>query len=189
MARGLRVIAGSVGGRRLLGPPGREARPTSDRVKEAVFGGIGDRVVDAMVLDLYAGSGALTIEALSRGARGAVLVERERAALDVIRHNLEITGFADAARASGASVAAFLRAGPPEEAPFDLVLVDPPYDLVASELGRAIEALAAPGWLAPGAAVVVERRTKGEPVAFPAAWDSGSNRVYGDTLVTIATAD
>src|SRR5687767_7683772 len=95
----LRVISGTAGGRRLVVPPGTTARPTTDRVKESLFAALGDeRLRDASVLDLFAGSGALAIEALSRGAARAVLVEQDAAAVAAIERNLDATGFLERAR-------------------------------------------------------------------------------------------
>src|SRR3954470_10747179 len=131
---GLRVIAGDAGGLALVAPKGGAARPNTDRVKESLFGARGpDRLVDASVLDLYAGSGALAIEALSRGAARAVLVDRDPAAETAIRSNLTTTGLAGLATFVRSPVATFVRDGRPQE-PFDLVLLDPPYDLPTPEI-------------------------------------------------------
>ena len=112
--RGLRVIAGTAGGLPLVAPRGGQSRPTTDRVKESVFAALGpDRLEDVAVLDLYAGSGALAIEALSRGARRALLVDRDRLAVDACRRNLTSTRFDDRARVQGSTVDAFLRPGHP----------------------------------------------------------------------------
>ena len=139
--RGLRVIAGSAGGPPLVAPRGGRARPTTDRVKESVFGGAaggGDRFAGVAVLDLYAGSGALGIEALSRGARVAVLVDRDRLAVDACRRNLASTHLRDRARVQCSTVASFLSAGPPGEAPFGFVFVDPPYETDPAEIVRVL---------------------------------------------------
>ena len=128
----MRVVAGAIKGRRLQGPRGRTTRPTSDRVREALFQVL-EPVAGARVLDLYAGSGALGIEALSRGAAEAVFVERDRRAAELIARNLEAVGVA--ARVEQRDAFAFLedrRAGR-----FDLVLIDPPYDF-APTLGDAL---------------------------------------------------
>jgi 16S rRNA (guanine966-N2)-methyltransferase len=183
----LRVVSGSAGGRRLVAPKG-SARPTTDRLKEALFASLGrHRTDDATVLDLYAGSGALAIEALSRGARRAVLVDRDAAARTAILTNLETTGFADDARFQQSTVTAFLGA-PVPEAPFDLVFLDPPYDLPVAEVDRVLETLAAAGLVAPGGTVVVERPKSGEGVALPELWEIEKERVYGDTLLVVAHA-
>jgi 16S rRNA (guanine966-N2)-methyltransferase len=181
----LRVIAGTVGGRRLVSPKG-SARPTTDRLKEALFASLGrHRTDDATVLDLYAGSGALAIEALSRGARRAVLVDKDFGAEVAIRANLETTGFDDDARFQRSTVAAFL-AAPVAEAPFDVVFLDPPYDTPAAEVSAALAALAAAGLVAPGGTVVIERPRHGEPLALPEGWGIEKERAYGDTLLVVA---
>ena len=180
----LRVIGGTAGGRRLVAPKG-DARPTADRVKESLFASLGAARVDgAVVLDLYAGSGALGIEALSRGAARAVFVDNDRRAQDAIRTNLDATGFTEQAQVRRMSGSAFGRHAD-ADGPFDLVFVDPPYDLDSSELGATLLALARSGSLAVGATVVVETRRTGPPV-LPDGWAVGWTRVYGDTLLTVA---
>src|SRR6266545_1373361 len=165
---GLRVIAGTAGGLPLVAPKGGAARPTTDRVKESVFAALGpDRLVDASVLDLYAGSGALAIEALSRGAARAVLVDRDRAAVTAIRRNLATTRLRGQARMQGSTVATFLAGKPPAERPFDLVFLDPPYAATPAELGRVLNGLDRSGWLAEAAAVVVERPSGAGPAPAP----------------------
>jgi 16S rRNA (guanine966-N2)-methyltransferase len=178
----LRVIAGDAGGRRLVAPP--DVRPTADRVREALFASLGGAVPGARVLDLYAGSGALAVEALSRGADRAVLVERDRAAVDACRHNLDVTGLAARARVHAGPVARFLAAGPPAAAPFDLVLIDAPYDAAPDELPAVLAALAEPGWVAADARVVVETARRRPVPAPPPGWAVRDERRYGDTLLT-----
>ncbi len=183
----LRVIAGSAGGRKLVAPKGG-ARPTTDRLKEALFSMLGPpRVLDATVLDLYTGSGALAVEALSRGAARAVLVDRDAAAEAAVRANLETTGFEAVARFQRSAVASFLAAAVPE-APFDLVLLDPPYDTPAVEITAVLAALHAGGLVAPGGTVVVERPKAGESIAVPETWGIEKERAYGDTLLVVAHA-
>jgi 16S rRNA (guanine966-N2)-methyltransferase len=180
-----RIIAGEAGGRRLAVPPGDAVRPTSDRVKESVFSALGpDRLVGARVLDLYAGSGALALEALSRGAAEALLVERDPTAARAIRANIETLGFVDRAVLRIGPVAAVLGGPGPAEL-FDLALLDPPYEVPAAEVGRAVERLVE-AWLAPGATVVVERAAGSEAPDWPAGWGSTWERCYGDTLVLFA---
>ena len=129
----MRVVGGHLGGRRLRAVPGKETRPTSDRVKEALFG-----VLGARVLDLFAGTGALAIEALSRGAASAVLVEQAAPAVAVIRANLDALDLNDTVKVRRTRAEAYLRTQ--RDGPFDLVLLDPPYGapvgLVAGVLGR-----------------------------------------------------
>ena len=185
MARGLRVVAGDAKGVRLVAPRG--ARPTTGRVREALFAALGD-VTGAAVLDLYAGSGALAIEALSRGAARALLVDRDRAAIEVCAQNLEGARVADRGRVRASRAETVLGAAPPPEAPFDLVFVDPPYDASVDDLSAAIDAIAEPGWLVPGGRIVVERPARQGPVPVPAGWEVGWERKYGDTLVVVLRA-
>lgn len=164
----------------------KHARPSTDRAKESLFASLGPGPIgDAVVLDLYAGSGALGIEAMSRGAARAVFVDRDRHAVDAIRANLTSTGFAEQARVQASTVAAFLRHAAPE-APFDLVFCDPPYELATMELDAELATLAGGGWLAPGATVVLERRA-GSPPELPGAWRVGRELAHGDTLLVVAT--
>jgi 16S rRNA (guanine966-N2)-methyltransferase len=174
----VRVVAGRYGGRRLVAPPGDATRPTSDRVREALFSVLGPAIEDARVLDLYAGTGALGIEALSRGAAAAVFVDRAPAAIKAIRANLEALGIeADVRRmAAGAALRTAADAG---EA-YDLVFLDPPYRRSAG-LGRELsEAL--PAVLAPGARVVSESDRR-EPLEL--SLPLSDERRYGDTVIRI----
>jgi len=134
----MRVIAGRLGGRRLSAPKGASTRPTSDRVREALFSVLGD-VTGTNVLDLYAGTGALGIEALSRGARRAVFVESARPALAVLKKNLEDLGLTGETRAIGQPVARAIDVIA-QEGPFDLILLDPPYAALA-EAALAVDRL------------------------------------------------
>lgn len=178
-----RVVAGALGGRRLRVPGGRSTRPTSDRVREALFSTLADRVVGARVLDLYAGSGALGIEALSRGAAHATFVEQDRRAVGVLRQNLSSLGLE--ANVYTMDVARFVRekAGP-DAAPYDLVLCDPPYALPVRAIATVLVALPRHGWLARDAMMVVERPRHG--AAFRVAGDLlavTDARTYGDTVL------
>lgn len=185
---GLRVIAGTAGGLHLQAPKGGRSRPTTDRVRESLFASLDQHVglADASVLDLYAGSGALAIEALSRGAASAVLVDRDVVAAETIRRNLAVTRLRDRARVWRSTVASFLAGPVPPEAPFDIAFLDPPYRASVAEVDRVLEGLAATGWLQPGAAVVVERGPGDAPFSLPQSWQIGWERRYGDTLVTVA---
>jgi 16S rRNA (guanine966-N2)-methyltransferase len=186
MARGLRVISGAVGGRRLVAPR-TDARPTTGRVKEALFNVLGRAVLDARVLDLFAGSGALGIEALSRGAAHAVFVDDDRLAVVAIRQNLDTLGLATQSTVEPVAARTFLSRAAPRE-PFDLVLADPPYDVAGDDVEEILAALAAPGWLSAGGTVAVERsRAAGVP-ALPPAWQRRFERGYGDTLLVVATS-
>ena len=185
-SKSLRVIAGSVGGQRLTVPD--DVRPTTDRVRESVFGALEPRLYGASVLDLYAGSGALSIEALSRGAERAVLVERNPVAVAAIRRNLERTGLAARARVFAGPAGRMLGRPAPPEAPFDLVFLDPPYETSADDVAADLTSLATPGWLAAGATLVIERPRRAEPPKPPEGWLVGWRRDYGDTLVFTLTA-
>lgn len=175
-----RIIAGSARGRRLAVPAGG-ARPTSDRVRESLFASL-DHVLGgfsgARVLDLFAGSGALGLEAASRGATSVVLVERDRPSAEVARSNAATVGV-PGVRVVPAPVAAHL-AGPPE--PYDLVLADPPYAMAADEVEATLSALLA-GWLDPDAVVVVERPTRGGEFAWPPGLAELRRKAYGATTL------
>ena len=179
-----RIISGRAGGQRLHTPAGSGTRPTSDRVREALFSRLDhlDVLAGAAVLDLYAGSGALGLEAASRGATSVLLVESDRAAAAVARRNAALTGIPGVS-VRGATVERTLAAPPP--APFDLVFLDPPYDLAPAEFDAILDALAAPGWLSAGATVVVEARTGTPAPTLPVGWEARWERAYGDTLVRI----
>jgi 16S rRNA (guanine966-N2)-methyltransferase len=188
MAQHLRVISGSAGGRRLSAPRGDAIRPTTGRVKEAMFSALTsrERISGAKVLDLYSGTGALAIEALSRGSAHAVLVEHADAALEMLRRNLSVTGTAAAASVVKADVGAFLAGSPPAnapyDAPFDLVLCDPPYDVESTALDTLLAPLGRREWTATDALVAVERPVGVEPPRVEGlriAWE----RSFGDTLL------
>lgn len=179
-----RVIAGTVGGRTLRTPPGSGTRPTSDRVREALFSALEARgaVRGARVLDLYAGSGALGLEAASRGARSVVLVESDRRAAATVAANIRSLGL-EGVRLLSTTVAAALSGDPPDGAAADLVLVDPPYDVPESALGEVLGRLAA-GWLAEGGVVVVERSSRSPEPTWPAGIERlGKARRYGETTL------
>ena len=175
-----RIVAGTARGRRLRVPKDG-TRPTADRVREAMFASL-DHLLGGFagrrVLDLFAGSGALGLEAASRGADQVVLVERNRAVAALIRQNATVVG-APGVRVVAAGVTGYL-AGPPE--PFDLVLADPPYATAAVEVA-AILARLADGWLAPGAVVVVERASRDPELAWPAGYESVRHSTYGETTL------
>jgi len=184
--RNPRIIAGEAGGRRLAVPPGEGVRPTSDRVKESVFAALGPgRLVGARVLDLYAGSGALGLEALSRGATGALLVERDAAAARAIRTNIETLGFRERAVLRVGAVATVLAGAAPEK-PFDLALLDPPYDMPPADVEAVLGRLVDGAWIASDATLVVERAAGSAPLHWPTGWGSTWERCYGDTLVLFA---
>jgi 16S rRNA (guanine966-N2)-methyltransferase len=174
----MRVIAGRWGGRRLQAPPGEATRPTSDRVREALFSVLGDRVDGARVLDLFAGSGALGIEALSRGAAHATFVDSAPAAIRSLTANLSALG-ADA-EVRRADARRFLGAASANGRHYDLVFLDPPYRL-AGRLGGELAA-ALPSVLAPGAVVVTESDRRA-PLELEL--ELIDERRYGDTLIRI----
>jgi 16S rRNA (guanine966-N2)-methyltransferase len=160
----------------------RGTRPTSDRVREAIFSRLDHLgvVEGARVLDLYAGSGALGLEALSRGAAAATLVDAARAATDVCRRNANALGFASV-RVARMPAERFVRERPDEV--WDLVLVDPPYDVPSAQLQEVLGHLAEPGVLGPASAVVVERRARDAEPAWPAGLSPTLRKDYGDTAV------
>jgi 16S rRNA (guanine966-N2)-methyltransferase len=176
-----RLIAGTAGGRRLKVPPSG-VRPTGDRAREGLFNSLGSLLdlEDAAVLDLYAGSGALGLEALSRGARSVLLVENGPRVLPVLRANLAAVGL-PGGRVAAASVPALV-AGPPPE-PFDLVLADPPYATPAEEVRGVLSALAGGGWLVPGAVAVVERSAREDPWEWPTPFTGVRDRRYGEAVL------
>jgi 16S rRNA (guanine966-N2)-methyltransferase len=180
----MRVVAGRLGGRRLRAVPGRDTRPTSDRVREALFSIIGERVVGARVLDLFAGTGALAIEALSRGAASAVLVEQAPQAIGVIRANLEALDLERLASVRRTRVEAYLRVQ--RDGPFDVVLLDPPYGIGVGLLAGLLARLEQ-GALTPGALVALESSSRSQPPPWPAGLVPDDPRRYGDTALHLAT--
>lgn len=180
----MRIVAGAARGRRLRAPEGPGTRPTADRVKEALFSSLQPELVGAHVLDLYAGSGALGLEALSRGAARVTAVESGRRALAALRHNAQVVGL-DGHEVLGSDVGRAL-AGELPGAPFDLVLLDPPYRTTYEEVSRVLAALV--GHLAAGAVVVVERPARAGEVDWPADLLAEPARRYGDTALHRARA-
>jgi 16S rRNA (guanine(966)-N(2))-methyltransferase RsmD len=172
----MRIVAGTHGGRRLIAPRGRDTRPTSDRVREALFSILGERVDGARVLDLFAGTGALGLEALSRGAAEATFVDRDAAAVAAVRANLEALGLRAAVHRRDAL--AFLRGG---AGPFDLAFLDPPYREAAALAPRLADTL--PAALAADALVVSESDRRAPLDLGPLA--TLDERRYGDTLIRL----
>jgi 16S rRNA (guanine966-N2)-methyltransferase len=183
----MRVVAGLAGGRRLRAPAGRRVRPTSERVREALFNSLGslDVLPGAAVIDLFAGTGALGIEALSRGAASAVFVDADPQAVGAVRDNLAATGFADRAKVVQADVFRFLSDEPPARgvAPadggpgatvFDIAFADPPYAFAGWDRLLAV---------VPGRLLALEARSH---VDLGPGWDPLRSRRYGDTVVTLA---
>jgi 16S rRNA (guanine966-N2)-methyltransferase len=177
-----RIISGAFGGRRIDVPAGTGTRPTSDRVREALFARLDhqDALAGARVLDLYAGSGALGLEALSRGATSATFVESGRGAVEVLRRNLTTLGVGEVAVVIAEPVQRVLLR--PATA-VDLVLADPPYDITEDDLADVLALLPRHGWLAPEALVVVERSSRSPQPRWPADLVSVDERRYGETRV------
>ncbi|MFD1826432.1 MULTISPECIES: 16S rRNA (guanine(966)-N(2))-methyltransferase RsmD [Mumia] len=179
-----RIIAGKLGGRRLATPPGSTTRPTSERVREAMFSALETRLggLDGVrVLDLYAGSGALGLEAVSRGAAHATLVEADRRTANVIRRNVRELGVDASVDVVAEKVRSFLRT--PAREPYDLIVLDPPYDVPNDEVSAVLTALATPEWLARDGLLVVERSTRDGAFAWPEAVEPFQDRRYGETTL------
>ncbi|WP_285698801.1 16S rRNA (guanine(966)-N(2))-methyltransferase RsmD [Actinomadura sp. NBRC 104412] len=184
-----RVIAGSAGGRRLAVPPGRDTRPTSDRAREGLFGTVLALLgsLDGLrVADLYAGSGAVGLEALSRGAAHALLVESNPRALKVIRRNVASLGLRGA-RPQGGTVERLVE-HEPEGGPYDLIFADPPYALADTAVTRLLEALRDHGWTVPGSLVVVERAARGPALSWPEGYAAERDRRYGEAVFWYGSA-
>jgi 16S rRNA (guanine966-N2)-methyltransferase len=184
----MRVIGGVNRGRRLLAPRGRRTRPTAERVREALFDVLGPRVHGSRVLDLFAGTGAIGIEALSRGAVRAVFVEKDREALRALRRNLASLGVSrSAGRVVAGDVVPALPALVASEAPFDLVFLDPPYESVLA--GRTLEAVGRSGLLTPGARVVVQHFAKTPLPPVPGLVADPKVRRFGETALTLFSSE
>jgi len=179
----MRITGGSLRGRLLRAPEGKATRPTSSKVREAVFNIVGDRVVGARVLDLYAGSGALGIEALSRGALFTSFVESSPAAAKAIIENLDELELDERAQVMRGSVASALERLSGAGERFRLVFADPPYAGRAAE--DTMSAIAASGVLSPGSLVVVEHTKRQELSGEFGALSLASSHRYGDTIVSV----
>jgi 16S rRNA (guanine966-N2)-methyltransferase len=176
-----RVIAGAAGGRRLAVPPGSGTRPTSDRAREGLFSSwesLLGTLRGIRVLDLYGGSGAVGLEALSRGAEHVLLVEADARAARVIRENIRAIGLPGAQVCTGK--AAQVLAGPHPEAPYDLVFLDPPYAVGDDEVREILLTLRTRGWLAEDAVATVERSTRGGEFQWPTGFEGLRARRYGE---------
>ena len=179
----MRVISGVAKGRKLgTVPPG--VRPVSDRAREGLFSSLAGAVPGARVLDLFAGTGALGIEALSRGADHVVFVDRSRLAATAVRANLAATHLDDRATVVTAEARSFLSQPHRSGGPFDLVLLDPPYDLQGPALERVLRDLAT-GWLADGWTVALTRGAKSSTPVIPVDWVVAKRLRYGDSLVIL----
>lgn len=187
-----RIIGGTVGGRRLETPRGGDTRPTSDRVREALFSALEARAGSLhglRVLDLYAGSGAVGLEAWSRGAAAVTFVEADRRTADLVRRNARSVG-CEVATVRAGSVTTTLAGG--ADAPYDIVFSDPPYALDDVTVADDLALLAAQGWLAPDALVVVERGSRspepGWPGGLAALPGKRGRKKYGETTLWFAQA-
>ncbi|MFB7027908.1 16S rRNA (guanine(966)-N(2))-methyltransferase RsmD [Streptomyces sp. NPDC056488] len=176
-----RVIAGTAGGRRLAVPPGNGTRPTSDRAREGLFStweALHGTLDGTRVADLYAGSGAVGLEALSRGAAHALLVEADPRAARTIRDNVRAIGLPGAELRTGK--AEQVVTGPAPADPYDLVFLDPPYAVGDADLREILLTLRAEGWLSEDALVTVERSTRGGEFGWPAGFEPLRARRYGE---------
>ncbi|MFI6403460.1 16S rRNA (guanine(966)-N(2))-methyltransferase RsmD [Streptomyces sp. NPDC050548] len=177
-----RVIAGEAGGRRLAVPPGTGTRPTSDRAREGLFSTwqslLGAPLNGERVLDLYAGSGAVGLEALSRGASHTLLVEADAKAARVIRENVKNVGLPGAEVRAGKAEQVVQT--PASAEPYDIVFLDPPYVVPDHDLREILLTLRSGGWLAPDALVTVERSTRGGEFGWPDGFEGIRARRYGE---------
>lgn len=188
-----RIIAGTKGGQRLATPKGELTRPTAERVREALFSAIAswlghegaadDALAGIAFCDLYAGSGAIGLEALSRGADAALLVEKDGPTADLIRNNARSLKLRAEVRAAG--VEGLVRQPAPR--PFDIVWLDPPYAVAADAVDEVLANLVANGWLADSPLVVVERSSRGRAPDWPAPLSDHWQRRYGETTLHYAT--
>jgi len=182
-----RIIGGKAGGRRLQTPKGDLTRPTSDRVREALFSAVESALgsLDGLrFLDLYAGSGAVGLEALSRGAAAVTLVEQDKRTAGLVRQNARTVGLPGADVVTS-SVARHLTGRP--ASPYDVVFLDPPYSLTAKAVAADLVALGANGWLTDQALVVVERASREPFPGWPAGFTEGRERRYGETALSFGT--
>lgn len=183
----MRIVAGTHRGRTIVAPAGTDTRPTSDRVREALFSTLEARfraVHGACVLDAFAGSGALGLEALSRGAERITFVDTAKSAVAIIRKNAETLGLTER---TTVVIADLLRSSPtpPAGYPFSLLFLDPPYRIVPAQVSRLLEDLARVEALAPGAVIVYEHGASSE-AEWPRGFVPGGDKRYGDTAVSYA---
>jgi len=176
-----RIVAGSAGGRRLQVPP-KVTRPTSDRVREALFSAL-EVLLDLdglRVLDLYAGSGALGFEALSRGAKSATFVEADRRAADVLRTNARDLGFTNTT-VVGRPAESVVAVSADE--PYDLIFADPPYAITDAQLAKVLDGLVLNSWTTHGTVLIVERASRSPRPLWPSPVESLRDKRYGDTTL------
>jgi 16S rRNA (guanine(966)-N(2))-methyltransferase RsmD len=180
-----RIVAGAFGGRRLAVPVGEETRPTSDRVREALFSTLESliEIEGCRFADLYAGSGAVGLEAASRGAAHVLLVEAQARAARSIRANIATLGLGGVCRLLTAKVASVLAGPVPDGDAYDVIFADPPYGLPDEELATATAAIVGRGWLGTGGVLVLERSTRsGEPAAIEGITAERARR-YGESTL------
>jgi 16S rRNA (guanine966-N2)-methyltransferase len=177
-----RIVGGVAKGRRLAVPP-RGIRPTSDRAREALFSSLAGLLdlPGARVLDLFAGTGAVGLESLSRGACAACFVESDRTAYETLRHNIDTIGLPGAEAHRRPAATYLVGAGADE--PFHLVFADPPYAFGEEPLGALLATVSAPRWLADGGLVVVERSARGPEPQWPAAIEPIKQKRYGEGVL------
>ncbi len=191
-----RIVAGLAGGRRLAVPPGRATRPTSDRAREGLFASVLATLGSldgASVLDLYAGSGAVGLEALSRGAANVLLIESDARAAEVIRRNIAAVGLPGARLVCDRADRALRRGPAGYELPgresaghggfCQFVFADPPYSAADDEIDAMLRILSDCGWLAPDALVVIERDARSGSLAWPPGYAQDRSRRYGETAL------
>ena len=179
-----RVVAGSARGRRLTVPHGQSTRPTSDRAREGLFSALESMLgglAGVRALDLYAGSGAVGLEAASRGATAVLLVESDRRALEAVRANVAALGL-PGTQVRGDTVERVAAAANPGT-PYDLAFLDPPYAVHTERVRAVLADLLAHGWLRPAAVVVVERATRDAPFDWPAGFAADRSRTYGEATL------
>ena len=177
-----RIVAGAFKGRRLGTPPGQGTRPTSDRVREALFGALGE-LTGVRFADLYAGSGAVGLEAASRGAAHVLLVEADPRAGRVIRDNIALLKAGDVARFAPSRVESVLLGGPGTGGPFDVIFADPPYETGEPEVAAVLRNLVEQRWLAADALVVIERSIRSPEPAWVNGITGERSRRYGETVL------
>jgi len=178
-----RIIGGSAGGRRLKTPTGDSTRPTSDRVREALFSAIDSAtgsITGLRFLDLYAGSGAVGLEARSRGAGVVTLVEHNRWTASLIRQNAKTLGFSRVEVTTSTVARALVH---PPRAPYDLVFLDPPYAVDQAEVCEALTSLRQHDWVAAGSLVILERSTRDPDLAWPEGFRGLRSKRYGETTL------
>ena len=181
----MRIIAGEAKGRHIKAPRGRTTRPMRDLVREAVFSMLGSRTQGARVLDLFAGSGSLGLEALSPGAAEVVFVDYASQPVRIIQENMDMLGMAGKGRVVRAEVLDYLQKARSTERPFDLIFIDPPYKIDLKYRQEMLKRIAEGGFLAPSAAVIIEAPLRSLPPQSPAGMIFRERRRYGETAVDV----